>query len=295
MGLNCCRRPTSVLYLFTTSERVALNRLLHSPMSYHPKYNPRITKILVVLAFSSLVILGLALGLFKHRNEVKRYFKRHFRTEEHSSEEYFPPGFTVYGIDVSGHQGKIDWIKFHQHRQESGIQFVFIKATQGAAFKDAYFAYNLFNARQIGMATGVYHYYDMEVDPVEQAEHYIRTVELVEGDLPPVLDIEGKVHNPKNMRNDVRTWLELVQEHYGVAPIIYCNLSFKRDYLSDPYFDNYPLWLAHYTDSFVYDRPWHFWQSSEKGRLPGICTAVDLNSFNGTLEEFEALLIAPEF
>ena len=85
---------------------------------------------------------------------------------------------------------------------------------------------------------------------------------------------------------DVKTWLDRVEAHYGVKPILYTSYKFKKRYLNDSIFDSYPYWIAHYyVDSVKYEGKWHFWQHTDVGNVPGIEEEVDLNVFNGTLEE----------
>lgn len=87
-------------------------------------------------------------------------------------------------------------------------------------------------------------------------------------------------------------WLNAVEEHYGVKPIIYTNVEFYRRHLSDD-FDSYPLWVAHYLQKKKprIHRDWYFWQHSETGRVNGISGRVDFNVFNGDSTEFKSLLI----
>ena len=79
-----------------------------------------------------------------------------------------------------------------------------------------------------------------------------------------------------------------IEKHYGVKPIIYSGKKYKTKYLSDRYFDRFPIWIAHYyVDSLKVEQNWMFWQCSDKGRLPGIRKNVDINIFNGDLSKLE--------
>jgi lysozyme len=83
-----------------------------------------------------------------------------------------------------------------------------------------------------------------------------------------------------------------VESHYGVKPIIYASYKFKEKYLNDSIFNTYPYWIAHYyVDSVRYEGKWQFWQHSDVGTVPGIDNDVDLNVFNGTLEDLRALTL----
>jgi len=116
---------------------------------------------------------------------------------------------------------------------------------------------------------------------------------LSKGDLPPVLDVEttGK-RSPLELKSAVKTWLDRVEAHYGVKPILYTSYKFKKRYLNDSIFNAYPYWIAHYyVDSVKYEGKWHFWQHTDVGNVPGIEEEVDLNVFNGTLEELVGMTL----
>lgn len=140
---------------------------------------------------------------------------------------------------------------------------------------------------------GAYHYFIPKTDARKQADFFIRTVQLAKGDLPPVLDVEttGK-QSPQELKTAVKTWLDRVEAHYGVKPILYTSYKFKKRYLSDSIFNAYPYWIAHYyVDSVRYEGKWHFWQHTDVGTVPGIEEEVDLNVFNGTMEELLELTL----
>ena len=117
---------------------------------------------------------------------------------------------------------------------------------------------------------------------------------MLDGDLPPVLDVE---HKPKNesvedFQTDILTWLHIVENKYGVKPIIYTYYKFKDAYLSAPVFDDYPYWIAHYyVDKVEYQGKWKFWQHTDVGKLPGIKGHVDLNIYNGSYYDLMRLTI----
>lgn len=209
-------------------------------------------------------------------------------------ETQYPDGFSIRGIDVSHHQGKIDWEEL-QHAQmgTEPVSFVFVKATEGKQLQDENFADNFYQAREHGFMRGAYHFFVPTISADEQARHFIRTVRLEEGDLPPVLDIEtvGQL-SPETIRREALVWLYAVEKHYGVKPILYTYHKFKKDYLSAPEFDNYPYWIAHYyVDSLRYDGAWKFWQHTDRGRLPGIRGYVDLNVYNGSMYDLRRIAV----
>ena len=205
-----------------------------------------------------------------------------------------PCCYDVHGIDVSHYQGDIDWLELMQSRlTDYPIEFVFMKATEGGDHGDDTFARNFSEAGKHGFIRGAYHFFSPKTDPLKQADFFIRTVKLAPGDLPPVLDVEvtGK-KTKKELQQNIKRWLDRVEAHYGVKPILYTSYKFKTRYLDDSIFNTYPYWIAHYyVDSVKYEGKWHFWQHSDVGTVPGIDEDVDLNVFNGSLEELKRMTI----
>lgn len=204
-----------------------------------------------------------------------------------------PYGYNVHGLDISHYQGDIDWnILVHTQQSQFPIRFIFMKATEGGDFADKRFIANFDSAKANGFIRGAYHFYNPKTDALKQAEFFINSVRLEKGDLPPVLDIEKKVKNMDKLRDDLKLWLTCVEEHYGVKPIIYASYKYKTRYLNDSVFNSYPYWIAHYyTNSVEYKGDWLFWQHHDAGMLPGIDEQVDLNIFNGSLQQLDSLRI----
>ncbi|MDE6181438.1 MAG: glycoside hydrolase family 25 protein, partial [Phocaeicola sp.] len=158
-----------------------------------------------------------------------------------------PSGYAVHGIDVSHHQGDIDWKMLAQTRQgKFPIHFVFMKASEGGDYGDKSFAANFDSAQSHGFIRGAYHFYNPKTDPIRQADFFIHSVKLDSGDLPPVLDIEKKGKSEEQLRHDLKLWLDRIEQHYKVKPILYTSYKFKLRYLNDSVFNSYPYWIAHY-------------------------------------------------
>lgn len=215
----------------------------------------------------------------------------------HGLKEYgvcIPAGYDIHGIDISHYQGKIDWPKLRQNKETvTPLHFVFMKATEGGDHGDTTFSANFANARNHGFIRGAYHFYIPSTDALKQADFFIRTVKLDTGDLPPVLDVEVTGRKEKaELQQGIKRWLDRVESHYGVKPILYTSYKFKTRYLDDSIFNAYPYWIAHYyVDSVRYQGKWDFWQHTDVGSVPGIKEDVDLNVFNGSLEELKKLTI----
>ena len=208
----------------------------------------------------------------------------------------YPDGYEIHGIDISHHQGHIDWdeLKDKGMIDKYPVRFVMIKATEGSTQTDENFLENFHQAREYGFTRGAYHFYSVHSSAARQAQHFISQVKLENGDLPPVLDVE---HKPKDQTDEefkasVLQWLDLVEWHYKVKPIIYTYYKFKTRYLNDSVFDQYPYWIAHYyVDSVEYKGRWKFWQHTDVGKLPGIKGHVDFNIYNGSYYDLRQMTI----
>jgi lysozyme len=266
------------------------------PLSPTPPPRPRRPWRRWVLAGLLLGLVGAGTVYYRHQRQLNRYVRHTWATLTSrylTGREKTPllAGYSVHGIDVSAYQGRIDWPEVARHR----VRFAFIKASEGATLRDPRFARNWRQARAAGILSGAYHYFQPNRDGAVQAALFTKLVPIATGDLPPVLDVEAtRFHDVAELRREVRQWLELVQAHYGVRPILYSNYGFYRRYLAG-HFDDFPLWLAHYE----VERPtlpatrWIIWQHSDESYVPGIKGTVDFNVFQGSYEALQALRVGP--
>ena len=205
-----------------------------------------------------------------------------------------PSEYEIHGIDVSRYQQTISWDLVKEMQvQHIKIGFAFMKATEGNSNVDPFFKRNWRKSKKAGVTRGAYHFFIATKDGKTQAENFIKKVELSPGDLPPVLDIEQSFGvNAAQLRKEVKAWLDVVENYYGVKPIIYTYIDFYEKNLQG-YFDEYPLWIAHYLQPNQprISREWSFWQHSEQGRVNGILSKVDFNVFNGDSVAFRELLV----
>jgi lysozyme len=196
------------------------------------------------------------------------------------------------GIDVSHHNGVVDWAKV----VEAGYSFAFVKATEGQTWRDPRFVENWARARAAGVYVGAYHFAaikdgDLSVgDAQAEARWFCQTVgQLVEGHLPPVLDVETYVEggSGRPLIAWVQAFLAEVEFRLGRTPVVYCGPNYWRWMLRQTAeLRRYPLWQVQYTSATTptvmtgWDR-WTFWQHTSKGRVPGIEGNVDLNRYSG--------------
>jgi lysozyme len=251
------------------------------------KNNKNVGKILLI-NLCILIVTGFATYYISY------YFNKTRFVRYNGFDIDLPITYNIHGIDVSHHQSVIDWnaVKAMKDRNIK-IGFAIIKATEGNGMVDGKFRANWRQSKVAGMPRGAYHFFNASRSGKVQADNFIETVDLIKGDLPPVLDVETiNSTSKKDLQQRVLEWLSIVENHYNVKPIIYTNAVFYETYLAEVC-ANYPLWVAHY---LVKDKPrisrnWLLWQHSEKGHVNGIDAYVDFNAFNGDSSDFKKMLI----
>ena len=203
-----------------------------------------------------------------------------------------PSGYHCYGIDVSHHQGKIDWHRVALVSSMNGypVRFVIMKATEGSTFTDSEYLDNIREARAAGFVCGVYHFYDPGTSPDKQAEHFINTVKLQRGDFVPVVDVERTGRSSADFQRELLQFLKILEAHYGVKPVIYASAKFQKRHLGSPSFEGYPFWVAHYyVNHPETEKQWRIWQFTDRARIEGIGEYTDFNVFNGSEADFNSL------
>ena len=245
-------------------------------------------RIIVIIAVVALVI-ATGLVLFQTLFYKKPGFVRY--------PEFgiaIPENYSIHGIDISKYQSTISWEEVKLMKiKEIQLCFSFIKATEGIGNTDPLFKRNWKKSKDNGIVRGAYHFFIASKDGRMQAENFIKRVELETGDMPPVLDVEQlNGATVTQLKREAKVFLDIVENHYGVRPIIYTNVDFYTRNLGDE-FDAYPLWVAHYYQPSHprIKRGWSFWQHSDEGRVNGINGKVDFNVFNGDSTDFKNLLI----
>ncbi len=184
------------------------------------------------------------------------------------------------GIDVSNWQGYINY----EEVKNSGIQVVYIKASQGTNIKDAYFDINYENAKANGLYVGFYHY--LTATNIEEAREEANFfVSVISGKIPDcklVLDYEtfGGV-GKEEINNIARTFMERVEELTNKEVILYSDLSNARDTFDTSLAEDYELWIAYYEDRnrlINIETSWNTYigiQYTDRGRVNGINGSVD--------------------
>lgn len=189
-----------------------------------------------------------------------------------------PVNFASVGLDVSHHQGKINWNKlFKNYRYDTLIQFVYCKATEGSNYLDQEFKYNRSELSRLGIRNGAYHFFRFTSNPIDQAKHFLNEWNVYENDLPPVLDIEIEGPNDKEFLKAIKIWLKHVENETGRRPIIYTSKHFYETKFKTQFLD-YKFWVAAYsTSSLKFDDRIIHWQYTDSAKLPGIKGRIDAN------------------
>lgn len=201
--------------------------------------------------------------------------------------------YDVIGVDVSHHQGEIDWPRLAR----TDIVFAYIKASEGGDFRDRRFATNWMEARTAGVVRGAYHFFTQCRPGVEQARNFMAAVPPEEGTLPPVVDLEhlGPCRSGPQVADLVReidTFLATLEEHYGRRPVLYTDAWFNAVYLQG-HFVRETFWTRSiFLPPWFRTSQWLFWQYHHSGRRPGIDGPVDLNAFRGSRGAFDAFVAA---
>jgi lysozyme len=204
-----------------------------------------------------------------------------------------PEGNFVHGIDLSKYNGEVHWQLIGQARLlGQPLGFVFVRATDGTRVGDGEFLDNWESARRGGFVRGAYHFFRPRESVKAQFLHFKNYVQLLPGDLPPVLDVEQTDGlSDTQVAQQARKWLQMAEAHYRCKPLIYSNIHLYEKIFQNNFTD-YPLWIANYYQKkpqFTSPRRWHFWQHSDRATLHGINGRVDLNVFAGTRQQLKDL------
>ncbi|BCL17472.1 GH25 family lysozyme [Micromonospora sagamiensis] len=209
---------------------------------------------------------------------------------------------TTAGIDVSHHQGSINWTSV----RDAGVEFAFIKATEGTSYKDPAFNTNYVAAYHAGVVRGAYHFaLPDRSSGATQANYLASSGGAWSADsrtLPAALDIEYNPYGPACYglsQSAMRTWiadfLDTYRARTGRYAVVYTTTNWWTTCTgnwSGPW-ANHPLWIARWSTSpgtLPAGAPfWSFWQYTSTGRVSGISGDVDRNYFNGDRSRLIAL------
>ena len=227
----------------------------------------RLKDLFVAFAFGGVLVLLVFAAIWAYRE---------FKT----SPPYVDPDrYPVRGIDISRHNGMANL----DAAASSGIEFVFIKASEGASMKDENFNINYQKAVHSGLMIGAYHFFRFDRDGVVQARNLLDAVRNRELELGIAIDVEDTGNPIKVEPELIRKRLGDMIEYLvlkGYRPMLYTNRAGYEKYLLND-FAGLPLWICNFS-SRPFDAEWQFWQFDHHGKVDGIPSEVDLNVFVGS-------------
>ncbi|MCR5273645.1 MAG: glycoside hydrolase family 25 [Lachnospiraceae bacterium] len=193
----------------------------------------------------------------------------------------------IFGVDISSYQADVDMEKL----KSQGVEFVYIKASEGSSHEDSRFAENWENAKSADLPAGAYHFFSYDSSGITQAENFIEIVgEDLSGRLLPAVDVEyyaDKEENPPEKEavvKELQAFIGAVEEKYNVKPIIYTRPDLYEDYLEGS-FDDCEYWISSIYSpiSWNFRGDWYIWQYLNRGELEGYTGGekyIDLNVIN---------------
>jgi GH25 family lysozyme M1 (1,4-beta-N-acetylmuramidase) len=208
-----------------------------------------------------------------------------------------PPSGVREGVDVSMHQGDVDWGAIG-----SACDFAFMKATEGLTFVDSRFdAERVRQARRAVKVIGFYHFARPQAGRTgaEEALFFVRIVKsrggAKKGDLRLALDLEDTKLGVEGTHKFAEDFCDKVHALTGENAIVYTGPSFWNEKVGGKPAPRHgkALWIAHYG----VDRPdvprgwsdWRIWQYTSSGSCPGVNGRCDMNKFRGSRADLEAL------
>lgn len=193
-------------------------------------------------------------------------------------------GGNVMGIDISKHNGTVDWNAV----KNAGVEFVILRcgyrgSASGVLVEDEKFRTNIKGATAAGLKVGIY-FFSQAVNEMEAVEEVSLTLSLIKGhkiSYPVYIDVEAANGRADGLSAAERTkvvkaFCETVRDS-GYTAGVYSNKNWFAEKMDTGAFGNYRIWLAQYTESPTYTGRYEMWQYSSRGTIPGIKGDVDLN------------------
>ena len=235
--------------------------------------------LLVIILFGIIIALSCII-IFQTDFISRLKYKISSKTEQNTNSKDLVG--EIYGIDVSHHQGKIEWGKVKKWKNKK-LDFVYIKATEGATYIDKTYKTNIKEAKENDFLVGSYHYFRTTSSIENQFQNFIKTIDKSEQDLIPLIDVEEKTNwTNKEFHKNFKAFLNMVENYFGQKPMIYTVNSFYNLNLSGKY-KEYHFLIGRYGENAPNMRDktsWTIWQFSETGKVKGIPMDVDIDVIN---------------
>ncbi|MEE1501064.1 MAG: GH25 family lysozyme [Collinsella sp.] len=262
-------------------------------MSKHLKLFSALLVLMVLAPISVFVFPSNAEAARSLVENSWRYEDGQLVAEDASSEEdgiallsmdILPDGATAQGIDVSEHQGRIDWNAV----KASGIDFAILRVGFGAPSwggrVDYQFNRNISECERLGIPYGVY-IYSYAFDNQQAADEASMVIDCLSGRnprLPVYYDLEDKTIIADGRQSGIASRAQIFCNKIssaGYKPGIYANLNWFNNILTDPVFKSgsWDHWIAQYNSQCHYTGSYSFWQYTSRGKVSGISGNVDMN------------------
>lgn len=181
------------------------------------------------------------------------------------------------GLDVSHHQGEINWGMLPKD-----VRYVYIKATEGGDWVDKRFAENWQGAKNAGLEFGAYHFFTLCRAGGDQADNFVATVPVDSAALAPAIDLEfvgNCIARPsrEDFLKELSAFMDVIVETYPQRPIIYTTYEFYEQYIKGTAFADDAIWLRDVFATPPADFDWAIWQFADNARVSGIKGPVDMN------------------
>lgn len=251
-----------------------------------------LSAILLVLAIFIWVKAYRYINTYDGLGGTKEYPKMEYSSEGFYRDEY---NFLNYnyngikakrGIDVSVHQGEIDWASV----KKSGVEFAYIRLgfssyADGKIYMDDYFEKNVEEAQENGIDVGVYFFSQAVTteEAVKEAKYVLSNIKGRNVSLPIGFDMEPVTENDRikaltvEQKTEVADAFGCIMKKHGRETLIYGNPDWIANNIDLTLLTDYEIWLAHYTSMSSFEYDYAMWQYSSTGRVDGINTNVDLN------------------
>jgi len=236
----------------------------------------------IVLIVSLFLILTVALGYL---------FQRMLKDPHPPVSPVGSVEKTIKGIDISHHQGVIDWEKI----DTSKFKFVIIKATEGDSSKhsDTLFKFNWDKSHNKNLVVGAYHIFTLRRGGMKQFKNHISVVPKLNNSMPPLIDVSSLsiVKDTAKSINELRILEKQLHQYYGKKPIIFCNEYYYNKYIANN-FKNNKVWIQRYGKKLpsLFETKKGIWQFSDSGQCNGIKGYVDMDYFNGDISSFNEFI-----
>lgn len=257
-----------------------------------------IKKIMSLLLAGTMLVTPITASAF---TSGSIFPDKNYQYQTYTHQDRFANTKIRYGIDVSYHNGNLDWSAI----KNAGVEFAILRAAyrgylpKGTLVRDAKFAEYIRNAQAYGIPVGAYIYSQAITtdEAVEEANYILNIVRGYSLDMPIVFDYEfagvktGRLDSAwrngelnKTKMTDITLAFCNTIKSAGYDAMVYANKTFLSKNIDHEVIENagYDVWLAHYTKNTNYTGDFKIWQYTSTGRIPGIADKVfDCNFMYG--------------